>query len=79
MEADDASRRLAPGEIDSLPPPTPKERTTKSSGRTEPLTLSEGNGIQHNGRSLSPAENAMIYKEYQEHGWNDWASAAGEL
>jgi len=44
MEADDAAQHLAPGEIDNLPPPTPEERTTNSSGQTEPLTLSEGNG-----------------------------------
>src|SRR5271170_803577 len=73
IEADEASRRLARGEIDNLPPQLPpkKESRNKVDGNqirdaTKDGTKRkrpEGNGIQHDGRTITAAESTMISEE----------------
>ena len=88
IEADEASRRLAQGEIDGMPPPPPPAPAEKESSRNQgederkrdaindrtKRKWPEGNGIQNEGRLMTAAESAMISEqEYEDYRRNKMA------
>src|SRR5271154_272478 len=90
IEADEASRRLARGEIDDMPPPLPPKKESRNQvdgqqiwdaieDRTKRKRL-EGNGIQHEGRTMTAAESAMVSEEeYEDYRRNKMARSDDPL
>ena len=91
IEADEAARRLARGEIDDMPPPpapSKKESRTQVDGdqirdaikdRTK-RKRTDGNGINNEGRTMTTAESSMMSEEeYEDYRRNKMARSDDPL